>query len=112
MYYAPHLLQIKSAVQLDKDEYGRPIPYSGEEQWITICECRADQNPAQEFTDENGNTFRTDFHVVLGKRNVSLRGGEIVRVVWKSTGEIKCEGKVIRPRTLNYLEYGDFWVQV
>lgn len=111
MYYAPHILQKQVSPTFLNDELGRPV-VNGEPEWENVCECRADENSALEFTDENGNTFRPDYHVVCGDRKFGIYGGEHVRVLWKDTGDIKCEGKAIRTKHLNYLNYGDFWVQV
>lgn len=42
MIFAPHILQVKVIIQMDKDEFGRPLPDTGGESWKDICKCRCD----------------------------------------------------------------------
>mgnify|MGYP000102095826 CR=1 FL=1 len=46
MIFAPHILQVKVITPMDKDEFGRPIPHSGES-WQDICRCRCDDVSAE-----------------------------------------------------------------
>jgi hypothetical protein len=107
MYYAPHILQKRVDVLETTDEFGRPIE-SKNEDWATICKCRCDINTYTELEDENGKIYKPDNHIVCEQKSLPIDNGDYVRVL--SGEEIKCEGKVLRPHKLNYLNYAEFWV--
>lgn len=110
LYYAPHILEVRNDAALQADRYGRPVAVSADGEWTHVCRCRCDINNETEFTDENGHRFRPECKVVCGDRGVPVYAGDHVRVM---DGEkVRCEGRVIRPNKLNYLDYAEFWVQV
>ena len=72
MIFAPHILQIKVTTPMETDEFGRPIPGTGGESWQDVCKCRCDDNSTKEFTSENGEVYRPNYHIVCEKKT-SLR---------------------------------------
>ena len=36
MIFAPHILQVKVITPMEKDEFGRPIPGTGDESWQDV----------------------------------------------------------------------------
>ena len=78
MIFAPHTLQVKVTTSMEEDEFGRPIPETGGESWQDVCRCRCDDNSTKEFTSENGEVYRPNYHVVCEKK-ISLKAGDEVR---------------------------------
>ena len=93
MIFASHTLQVKVTTQMETDEFGRPIPGTGGESWQDVCKCRCDDNSTKEFTSENGEVYRPNYHVVCEKK-ISLKAGDEVRCM---EGEnIRGDGKVYK----------------
>lgn len=108
MYYAPHILQKRTALTSSVDMYGRPVRGPEPEEWITVCRCRCDHNSVTELTDENGKRFKPECHVVCEGCRPDIAAGDKVRIL---DGErVFGEGKVLRPKKLNYLPYAEFWI--
>ncbi len=59
MIFAPHKLQVKRIIPVEKDEFGRPLPGTGGEMWEDVCACRCDDNTTKEFKSENGQAPHT-----------------------------------------------------
>jgi len=116
MYYAPHILQVKVFVPLEKDEFGRPIPGTGGERWQDVCRCRCDDNSTKEFASENGSVYRPNYHVVC-ERHISVKAGDEVRCISMSTGcicdrgtNVRGSGEVYIVKNTNCLGYSELWM--
>ena len=107
MYYSPHILQLKVITPPDRDEYNRPIPGTGGESWQDVCPCRCDDNTTKEFTSDNGEVYRPDYHVVCGQ-NISVKAGDYVRCM--AGDEVRGEGEVYMVKNTNYLGYSELWM--
>lgn len=107
MIFAPHTLQVKVFTPMKTDEFGRPISGTGEENWQEICRCRCDDNSTKEFTSENGEVYRPNYHIVCEKK-ISLKAGDEVRCI---EGEnIRGAGKVYMVKNTNYFGYSEIWM--
>lgn len=109
MYYQPHILQRRSQPREDKDEFGRPVIISDEDEWEDICRCRCDHNTDVEMTSMDGKRFQPEFHVVCNGPELKVAPGDYVRCL-RADGTVKGEGTVLRPHSLNYLHYAEFYI--
>lgn len=92
---------------MDTDEFGRPIPGTGGESWQDVCLCRCDDNSTKEFTSENDEVYRPNYHVVCEKK-ISLKAGDVVRCM---DGEnIRGTGKIYMVKNTNYFSYSEIWL--
>lgn len=107
MYYAPHILQVKVTAPMEKDEFGRPIPGTGGEEWQDVCKCRCDDNSTKEFTSENGQMYRPNYHVVC-ERNITVKAGDDVRCM--NGDVVRGSGEVYMVKNTNYLGYSELWM--
>ena len=107
MIFAPHKLQVKVITPLENDEFGRPIPGTGGEDWQDVCSCRCDDNSTKEFTSENGSVYRPNYHVVCGER-ISLKAGDEVRCMDGET--VRGKGEVYMVKNTNYFNYSEIWM--
>lgn len=107
MIYSPHRLQLKVITPPDRDEYNRPIPGTGGEDWEDVCRCRCDDNTTKQFTSDNGDLYRPDFHVVC-ERNICLKAGDYVRCI--DGDKVRGEGEVYMVKNTNYLGYSELWM--
>lgn len=107
MLYAPHILQVKVITPPDKDEYNQSIPGTGGESWQDVCPCRCDDNATQEFTSDNGQVYRPDYHVVCGQP-VPVKAGDCVRCM--DGDAVRGQGEVYRVKSTNYLGYSELWM--
>lgn len=107
MIFAPHTLQVKVTTPMETDEFGRPIPGTGGESWQDVCKCRCDDNSTKEFTSENGEVYRPNYHVVCEKK-ISLKAGDEVRCM---DGEnIRGAGEVYMVKNTNYFGCSEIWL--
>lgn len=109
MYYAPHTLQKQVKPAEEVDMYGRPIVITNSETWVDVCKCRCDHNVDTEIKLEDGTIIRPEYHVVCDGNKLGVVVGDNVRCL-REDGSIRGEGRVVRPRTLNYLPYGEFYI--
>lgn len=107
MIFAPHILQVKVITEPDRDEYGRPIPGTGGEDWKTVCNCRCDDNTTKEFASENGHIYRPNYHVVCEKK-ISLKSGDEIRCM--DGEEVRGHGVVYTVKVTNYFNYSELWM--
>lgn len=107
MFYAPHILQVKVSNTLEKDEFGRPVPVTGTEEWQDVCKCRCDDNSTKEFISENGQVYRPNYHVVCEK-SITVKAGQEVRCM--SGNVIRGSGTAYMVKNLNYLSYSELWM--
>ena len=105
MIYAPHTLQKKVISEDTTDEYGHPVV--GESTWVTVCQCRCDDNTTKEFKSENGTVYRPYYHIV-SPRN-TIKANDDIRCL-NSDGSVRGEGKVYVAKSNNYLNYSELWV--
>lgn len=107
MIFAPHILQIKVIKPMDKDDFGRPIPGTGGEDWQDVCKCRCDDNTTKEFSSDNGSVYRPNFHVVCEKR-ITVKAGDEVRCM---DGEsVRGQGEVYTVKSTNYFNNSELWM--
>lgn len=107
MIYAPHILQAKQTSEYQEDEFGRPIPGTGGEEWVTLCKCRCDDNTTKEFNSPNGEVYRPAYHIVCEMR-VEIKAGVEVRCL---DGESdRGEGKVYIVKNANYFNNSELWL--
>lgn len=107
MYYKPHLLQIKRAVEPQTDEFGRPL--ESVKQWEMLAYCRCDESDESEVSDARVNEHKKSYHIVIeGHVNVSI--GDEVRCLDRKTLEVVAEGRVKKPKRLNYLRFSEIWL--
>ncbi len=107
MIFSPHILQVKVITELQRDEFGRPIPDTGGEDWQTVCGCRCDDNTTKEFTSDNGLVYRPNYHVMCEKK-VSLKAGDEVRCMDGET--VRGKGTVYAFKSTNYFNYSELWM--
>lgn len=107
MIFAPHILQAKQITTEQEDEFGRPIPGTGGEQWITLCKCRCDDNTTKEFKSANGEVYRPAYHVVCEMR-VEISAGTEVRCL--EGNSVRGEGQVYTTRRTNFFDYSELWL--
>lgn len=107
MILAPHILQVKVNKPMERDNFGRPIPETGGENWQDICKCRCDDNTTKEFKSENGDVYRPNYHVVCENR-ITLKAGDKVRCM---DGEkVRGQGEVYMVKSTNYFSYSELWM--
>lgn len=104
MMYAPHTLQLKNSTG-STDEYGHPIV--GVDTWVTVCQCRCDDNTTKEFKSENGTVYRPAYHIV--SEHNSIKENDDIRCL-NANGSVRGEGKVYIVRNTNFLNYSELWV--
>ena len=104
MFYAPHTLY-KKVTTTTRDSYNRPI--KGEESWVFVCDCRCDDNDAQQFETEEGRVFRPQYYIVC-PRDADISPNDEVRAMKGDV--VRGEGKVYNVNHLNYLGYSVVWV--
>lgn len=106
MLYAPHILYKKVSKSIEVDERGKPVVSVGDE-WENIGVCRCDDDTTQELTSDNGQTYRSRYHVVYNKSTAIVAGDEIVCL--DLDGEVRGRGKVGMVKSTNYLGYSELW---
>ena len=107
MIFAPHILQVKVITEMERDEFGRPIPGTGGEDWQEVCKCRCDDNSTKEFTSVNGEVYRANYHVVCEKR-ISVKEGDEVRCI--DGDNVRGLGEVYMVKCTNYFNYSELWM--
>lgn len=109
MYYAPHILQKRIIAEELSDEFGRPILNKSDDEWIDVCKCRCDHNGSKEVRMPDGSVITPEYHIILDGNISDIEVGDYVRCL-RTDGSIRGEGRVIKPRTLNYLPYAEIYV--
>lgn len=107
MIFAPHTLTIRRSTELQRDEYGRPVPQTAES-WIDVGRCRCDDNTTKEFTSDNGHVYRPAYHIVCDGI-IDIKAGDVVRCL-DVEGKVRGEGKAYIVKKMNYLHYTEIWV--
>lgn len=106
MIYSPHTLYKKVLLPLKNDENGMPIP-SPKEEWVAVSRCRCDDDTTQDLETDNGQHYKSRYHVVYNRTDAIVEGDE-VRCLW-SDGRVRGEGVVGRVHSVNYLPYSELW---
>lgn len=106
MIYAPHTLYKKQESPLHLDNLGKPIP-SGESEWVRIDVCRCDDDATQELKSDNGQTYKSRYHVVYDRSNAIIEGDEIRCL--NADGSIRGQGIVGMVKSTNRLGYSELW---
>lgn len=91
---APHILVVKTVTLPEKDEYGRPIPGTGGEEWNELTECFCHDNSQQKEISVNGKLWAYSYHVVYEGKKLAL--DTTVKCLAKDSRDIVGEGKVIK----------------
>lgn len=105
MIYAPHTLYKKQVGQIKNDSFGKPL--SPTEKWVEIGRCRCDDDSTQELRSDNGQLYKSRYHVVLEKGYGVTEGDEIKCV--NADGSTRAQGIVGMVKSTNYLSYSELW---
>lgn len=111
MYFTPHIIEKRHEEEEMTDDLGRPIPVDCDERWEYVCRGRCDHTDGQEITLDDGTVARCDYHVVCNTNVPNAKSGDYIRCRWPN-GTVRGEGKVIKHKTLNYLNYGEIFLQI
>lgn len=104
MMYAPHILFVQRKEEV-RDEYNRVSSVS--ETWLKVGLCRCDDNTTSIVSSINSLEYVPRYHIVSPRTNM-IRPGDKVRVLTQDGG-LRAEGKADNVRSLNYLDYTDFY---
>lgn len=104
MIYSPHILFVQRKVEV-RDEYNRVKVV--EEKWERVGLCRCDDNITSIVSSINSKEYVPRYHIV-SPRTDKVRSGDMVRVL-NSQGELRGEGKADNVKSMNYLDYTDFY---
>ena len=105
MIYSPHTLYKKKVGSISLDSLGKPVAPS--EEWVKVGVCRCDDDTTQELVSENGQVYRSRYHVVYDQNSDVVEGDEIKCV--NADGSTRGEGIVGRVQRTNYLRYSELW---
>lgn len=105
MFYSPHTLYKKKVGEIRVDGLGKPSAPA--EEWVEVGVCRCDDDTTQELKSQNGQTYRSRYHVVYDKTDL-VKEGEEIRCV-DSEGRIRGDGIVGMVKNTNYLGYSELW---
>ena len=105
MLYSPHILYKKQVGKIQTDAHGKPIAPS--EEWVKIGECRCDDDTTQELISENGQVYKSRYHVVYDLSYQIAEGDEIKCL--NADGSQRGCGVVGRVQHTNYLRYSELW---
>ena len=105
MIYAPHILYKKVVDKIKVDSYGKP--FAPTEKWVAVGRCRCDDDTTQELRSDNGQVYRSRYHVVYDLSSTVVEGDEIRCV--NADGSVRGEGVVGRVQSTNYLKYSELW---
>jgi len=90
------------------DELGRPVLPADHDQWEKIGECRCYDDATVELVSENGEVFRSKYHIVY--KGKAIPEGVYVKCADKSSGMTRREGMVYRFRDNNFFNIYDIWL--
>lgn len=105
MIYAPHTLYKKLVGAIQTDNLGKPV--APKEEWVVIGSCRCDDDTTQELISENGQVYKSRYHVVYDHSNEVVEGDEIRCT--NGDGSVRGNGVVGRVQSTNYLGYSELW---
>lgn len=100
-------MQLRTITGPERDEYNRPIPGTGGEGWEEVCKCRCDDNTTKEFSSDNGEVYRPNYHVVC-ERVSGIKAGDYVRCM--DGDVVRGQGEVYMVKDTNYLGYSEIWM--
>lgn len=111
MYYKPHSLYIRTHAE-ERDAYGRLVSCEGTYEYVAPCRC--DDAEHRPIKNDIGEDMFPKYHIVI-EGHVDIPYGAYIKVTEGDCGcgcdcHVRCEGKVIRPKRLNYLDYTEIWV--
>lgn len=105
MMYAPHTLYKKLSGGFGVDALGKPVQKA--EAWEKVCMCRCDDSNTQELQSENGQTYKSRYHVVYDRTDAIEEGDEIMCI--DADGNTRGGGVVGMVKSTNYLNYSELW---
>lgn len=105
MMYAPHILYRRQSGGVQTDALGKPV--AQQEQWVRVGVCRCDDDTTQELKSDNGQTYRSRYHVVYDLSDAVVEGDEIR--CEDADGNVRGQGRVGRVQSTNYLKYSELW---
>lgn len=105
MLYSPHILYKKVMGQIQTNSLGKPVAPS--EEWVKVGMCRCDDDTTQELVSENGQLYKSRYHVVYDLSDKIVEGDEIKCI--NADGSVRGEGTVGRVKSTNYLRYSELW---
>ena len=107
MIYYPHTLQVLTEYESGTDDNGNPIE-SKDSEWVTVCNCRCDDNTTKEFKNTNGDVYRPSYHIVYENAELVKAGTEIRCL--NADGSVRGSGKVYLPKMTNFFNYRELWI--
>jgi hypothetical protein len=107
MIFAPHTLYKKQDVPIKLDALGKPIPPLEEFEWVEVCRCRCDDDTTQRLMSDNGQEYRSRYHVVYD-RSDAIKEGDEIRCT-EADGTLRGQGVVGMVKSTNYLMYSELW---
>ena len=105
MLYSPHTLYKKVVSLIQTDGFGKPI--APKEEWVKVGFCRCDDDNTQELATENGQLYKSRYHVVYDLSSEIAEGDEIKCL--NADGSVRGSGIVGRVQSTNYLRYSELW---
>lgn len=106
MTFKPHILQVLSAGTSTEDGNGNPIVIEGG--YVTLCECRCDDNGQLKQVGVGGQGIVYNYHIVFEKRE-KIKEGTKVKVLNQDL-TVRGEGTVIKNAERNALNYSEIWL--
>lgn len=105
MIYAPHTLYKKLVGKIKVDSYGKP--FTPAEEWVAVGKCRCDDDTTQELVSDNGQVYKSRYHIVCDKGHGVVEGDEVKCL--NADGSVRGQGVVGRVQATNYLGYSELW---
>ena len=104
MLYSPHILFVLRKSE-SRDEFNRVCRV--DEKWERVGLCRCDDNSTAMVSTLDSKEYVPRYHVVTSRTNM-IKSGDMVRILTPD-GELRGEGRADNVKTLNYLDYTDFY---
>lgn len=109
MYYKPHKLYKKTLVPSEKDENGDPIPGTGGEQEVYLCDCFLHDVTTEMLKAFAGTGIDPTHYINLDRRNDLTENNEVI-VREKETDSIRGKGSIKKVKLLSVLNYTQIYI--
>lgn len=106
MLYAPHYIEVRREM-VTRDALNRITESS--DNWVRVCDCRCDDYTTEHVEDDNGRDYVPSYSIASDKTD-AIKEGEEIRCIDKTTGGVRGEGRIVRIRRCNYLDYMTVYV--
>ena len=104
MIYSPHILFVQRKEE-KRDDHNRVVGVS--DKWERVGLCRCDDNTVQIVSTINTKEYVPRYHIVTARTDM-VHSGDKVRVITPD-GILRGEGTADGVKSLNYLDYTDFY---